>query len=69
MSNSEDMVVEETPKKKSKKSAPAPEDIGEVTKITTPEIKITKGTECKHPSNDTGYHQKSADGKCRYCGQ
>ena len=29
----------------------------------------TKGTECTHPLNDTGYHQKSGDGTCRYCGQ
>ena len=29
----------------------------------------TKGTECKHPSNETGYHHKGSDGKCVYCGQ
>jgi len=48
---------------------PTPEDIGEVTKITPPEIKSTKGTECTHPLNPSGYHQKSGDGTCRYCGQ
>ena len=35
----------------------------------TPEVeKPTKGSECAHPSNTTGYHQKGNDGTCIYCG-
>ncbi len=55
----------EAPKKRSKKvEEPAPV-VEEAPAVEKP----TKGTECNHPLNDTGYHQKTIDGTCKYCGQ
>jgi len=63
--SSNETIEAPTPKKKSKKvEEPAP-----VVEETPAVEKPTKGTECTHPSNVTGYHQKAGDGKCIYCGQ
>jgi len=62
---SEEIVEETTTEPEpTAESTPEPEAAPE----PVVEEKSTKGTECGHPSNTTGYHQKGGDGTCIYCG-